>query len=156
VSDRESTLTKPVRELKAFAKLYLEPNERKTVSFTLNRHDFESYDPNLHEWTLEEGFYDISAGLSSRDIQAECTVYAQVKSPYFYGAGTSVKIIMENPQLKDVLYSFFNEMNLQWTAILSSYEYTAQDTIEKILDQEKCPVEAREKLYAQLGAVRKV
>lgn len=155
VSDKESTLTKPVRELKAFEKLYLEAGERKKVSFTLDRHAFESYDPNLRAWTLEEGFYTISAGLSSRDIQADCTVYADVKSPYSYGNTTSVKIIMENESLREILYAFFDEMKLDITAFLSSYEYTAQDTVEKVLDGVKCPIEARKKLYTKFESIKK-
>ena len=138
VSDKESTLTKPVRELKAFRKIHLEPNERKTVSFSLDRRAFESYDPNLRQWVMEEGFYKIYAGLSSRDLQADCTVYADVVSAYTYGKITSVKVIMENDELKTVLRTFFEETQLPWTAILTSYEYTAQDTIGMILDQVSC------------------
>ena len=155
VSDPESTLTKPVRELKAFRKLCLEPNERKNVSFTLNRHDFESYDPNLHAWTMEEGIYEISAGFSSRDLQAHCIVYADVVSPYSYGADTSVKVIMESEELKAVLSGFFSEKQLPWSAILTSYEYTAQDTIEMILNQVNCTEADRQLLYERFRAVKK-
>lgn len=155
VSDTESTLTKPVRELKAFRKIYLAPNEKKTISFTLNRHAFESYDPNLHRWTMEEGFYEIHAGLSSRDLQASCTVYADVASPYSYGGNTSVKVIMEHEELNQVLHAFFTEHALPWTAILTSYEYTSQDTIGMILGQVQCPEAARETLYRRMRNVKK-
>ncbi len=155
VSDTVSTLTKPPRELKAFRKIHLEPNEKKTVSFTLSRHDFESYDPNLHKWTMEEGFYEIHAGLSSRDVQASCTVYADVESPYSYGENTSVKVIMENDKLKKLLSEFFAENDLPWTAILTSYEYTAQDTIGMILKQVNCVEADRETLYNRMRTVKK-
>lgn len=155
VSDPESTLTKPLRELKAFRKIHLEPGEKKTVSFTLDRHAFESYDPNLHRWVMEEGFYQIFAGLSSRDLQADCRVYADVVSAYTYGESTSVKVIMENHELKAVLSDFFAETRLPWTAILTSYEYTAQDTIGMILDQAGCRAEDRETLYRRMVNVKK-
>ncbi len=155
VSDIESTLTKPVRELKAFRKIYLEPNEKKTVSFSMNRHDFESYDPNLHRWTMEEGFYEIHAGLSSHDLQASCTVYADIESPYSYGENTSVKVIMENDELKTVLSEFFAETGLPWTVILTSYEYTAQDTIGMILEQVNCAESNRGILYSRMCNVKK-
>lgn len=155
VSDKESTLTKPVRELKAFRKIHLAPNEKKTVSFALNRQAFESYDPNLHQWTMEEGFYEIYAGLSSRDLQASCTVYADVESPYSYGANTSIKVIMENDALRAVIRDFFTETNLPWTAILTSYEYTAQDTIGMILEQVSCAASDREILYSRMRTVKK-
>ena len=155
VSDMESTLTKPVRELKAFRKIYLEPNEKKIISFTLDRHAFESYDPNMHKWIMEEGFYKIYAGLSSRDLQASCRVYADVESPYAYGENTSVKVIMENDELKTVLCAFFAENQLPWTAILTSYEYTSQDTIGLILEQVNCKESDRETLFSRMRNVKK-
>ncbi len=156
VSDKESTLTKPVRELKAFKKIFLNAGERKIISFALSRHDFESYDPNLHSWTMEEGFYEISAGLSSHDLQADCTVYADVESPYSYGADTSVKVIMEDERLKAAVSGFFAETGLPWTAILTSYEYTAQDTVGMILEQVNCAETDRQILYKQLHSVKKL
>ncbi len=155
VSDVESTLTKPVHELKNFKKIHLEPDEEKTISFRLNRHCFESYNPNLSQWTFEEGYYKISAGLSSRDIQAECTVYADVESPYSYGENTSVRIIMENPQLSAILKDFFAEYNLPWSAILTSFEYTAQDKISMILNQVNCHPADSAELYRRFKDVKK-
>ena len=156
VSDPESTLTKPVKELKAFRKVYLEPQETKTISVTLSHHSFESYDPNLHLWTMEEGYYEIIAGFSSCNLQASCKVYAEVESPYSYGANTSVKIIMERAELKNIVKEFFAEQGLPWAAMLTSYEYTAQDTIELILGQVKCAEEDREEIYQRLRTVEKM
>ena len=156
VSDPESTLTKPMKELKAFRKVYLEPKESKNISVILSRHAFESYDPNLHAWTMEEGYYEITAGLSSRDLQASCKVYAEVVSPYSYGANTSVKIIMEREELKTIVKEFFAEKKFPWAAMLTSYEYTAQDTIELILGQVNCAEEDRNVLYHRLRMVEKL
>ena len=155
ISDSSSTLTKPVRELKAFRKVFLKPGERKTVSFTLPRRAFESYDPNLRQWTMEEGYYEITAGLSSRDLQAGCQIYADVISAYSFGPKTSIKVIMENHELKQILQEFFTEMQLPWSAILTSYEYTAQDTIEMILEQTGCAQDSRQVLYQRFAEVKK-
>lgn len=154
-ADPVSTLTKPVRELKAFRKISLVSGEAVKLSFTLTRRDFESYDPNLHAWTMEEGFYRITAGFSSRDLRAECSVYADVTSPYSYGANTSVKVLMEYAPLKSVLRRFFEKHSLPWSAVLTSYEYTAQDTIGQLLAQHDCPEERRQVLYSALRQVRK-
>lgn len=155
ISDPESTLTKPVQELKAFRKVDLESQESKTLSFTLDRHAFESYDPNLHAWTMEEGYYEIMAGFSSRDIEEGCTVYADVESPYSYGANTAVKIIMEDDRLKEKVQEFFTEKQLPWALMLTSYQYTSQDTIELILDAAKCTADAKAELYGRLRTVEK-
>ncbi len=155
VSDPESSLTKPVRELKAFRKVYLAAGESRELVFTLSRHSFESYDPNLRTWTLEEGSYVISAGFSSCDLQAACTVYADVTSPYTYGADTSNLIIMEHDELRKLVQDFFEKEGISWTLMLTSYEYTAQDPLSLILDRAGCPEVHRQPLYAAMRRVRK-
>ncbi len=155
ISDVFSTLTKPVRELKAFKKVFLKAGECKDISFTLDRHAFESYDPNLHEWTMEEGRYIISAAFSATEQQASCEVYADVESPYSYGAKTSVKIIMENDLLRNCVYDFFKNKGLLWSAMLTSYEYTAQDTIELILTQVGCSDAKKSELYQLMRDIKK-
>ncbi len=155
VSDPTSTLMKPVRELKAFQKISLASGEHRIVTLTLNKSAFESYDPNLHCFTMEEGYYTITAGFSSRDLRASCTVYADVKSPYSYGADTSVLTIMRREELRAEVEQFFTEMQLPWSAVLTSYEYTAQDTIGQILAQVNCDPKSREVLYSRLARIKK-
>lgn len=133
ISDPYSTLTKPIRELKAFRKLLLHAGEAQTLTFILTAKDFASYDPNLHAWITEEGSYQIAVGFSSREIQASCTVYADVTSPYTYGANTTVKVMMETQALQDLCKVFFAKQHFPWSAMLSSYEYTAQDTVSKVI-----------------------
>ena len=104
---------------------------------------------------MEEGYYEIFVGFSSRDMQGACTVYADVESPYSYGANTAVKILMEDDRLKETVQSFFDEKKLPWALMLTSYEYTAQDTIEKILDDAKCTADVKEELYGRLRKIEK-
>lgn len=153
--DPESTLTKPLCELKAFRKVELEAGEEKTLTFTLDRHAFESWDPDLHQWTLEEGSYVIGAGFSATDVQVFTKVYAEVQSPYTYGANTSVKTVCENEELCGILHDFMDENGLAWTAVLSSYEYTAQDTVARIMDMTGCPEEKRAALYELMRTVKR-
>ncbi len=155
VSDPSSTLTKPVRELKAFRKVMLHAGEVQTITFTLTAKDFASYDPDLHTWTTEEGTYHIAAGFSSREMQASCAVYADVTSPYTYGANTSVKVMMEYEPLQTLCKAFFTQQNLPWSAILSSYEYTAQDTVSKIINDCGCSNEQAADLYTQMSQIPK-
>lgn len=155
ISDNESTLTKPVRELKSFAKIALKSGEETEILFNLVKHDFESFDANLMQWVMEEGYYTICAGLSSRDIQAECTVYADVKSPYSYGEQTSVKTIYENDNLRTVTADFFKERNLPWSAILTSYQYTSQDKIGEVLAKIGCDCDCICELCKKFEKVKK-
>ena len=74
VRDEESTVGRPVRELKEFCKVELEPGEEKEVTFTLDSRAFAYYEPKIHDWFVESGVFHIEAGSSSRDIRAEIPV----------------------------------------------------------------------------------
>ncbi len=67
VRDPESRLIRPVKELKGFAKLDLQPGETKTASITLDSRAFAYYDPAYRQWITEDGEFDILVGASSAD-----------------------------------------------------------------------------------------
>ena len=69
ISDLESTLPRPVKELKGFAKVELNPGETKTIDFLLNPRAFSYYDPHRRQWVAEPGEFEIQIGSSSRDIR---------------------------------------------------------------------------------------
>lgn len=62
---------------------------------------------------------------------------------------------MQHPQLQDVVRAFFAEMQLPWSAILTSYEYTAQDTISLILGNHGCSEPQQQVLYAAMRQIPK-
>ncbi len=74
VTDVESSLARPPKELKAFAKVSLQPGESKTVRFTLDRRAFAFYDPYRAGWIVEPGDFEISAGSSSQDIRLKARI----------------------------------------------------------------------------------
>ncbi len=64
------TLTKPEKELKAFAKTgLLRPGESQTLSFVMDSRSLASYDSMASSWVAEAGKYDIKVGASSKDIR---------------------------------------------------------------------------------------
>ena len=69
VRDVQSSLTRPPKELKGFAKLDLKPGESQTVTFTLDERALSFYDPYRKRWVAEPGEFEILAGASSRDIR---------------------------------------------------------------------------------------
>jgi beta-glucosidase len=79
ISAPESTVFKPVRELKRFAKVELQMNESKTVTFTLESRAFAYYNVNVKDWFVESGDYKIEIGASSRDIRLNDTVTIESK-----------------------------------------------------------------------------
>ncbi|GGM98599.1 glycoside hydrolase family 3 C-terminal domain-containing protein [Streptomyces fuscichromogenes] len=74
VGDQEASVDRPVRELKAFAKVLLQPGESVPVRFTLHARDFSFYSPHLRQWVLESGDFDLSVGASSRDLRLTTVV----------------------------------------------------------------------------------
>lgn len=64
IHDRVASLTRPVRELKGFRKIKLEPGESTEVSFTITRRDLEFVGPDL-KWIAEPGVFDVWIAPSS-------------------------------------------------------------------------------------------
>ncbi|WGU96186.1 glycoside hydrolase family 3 C-terminal domain-containing protein [Paenibacillus dendritiformis] len=62
-----SSVVRPVKELKGFAKISLEPGEAAEVSFTLDKRSFAYFNTDIHDWFAESGTYDILVGPSSAD-----------------------------------------------------------------------------------------
>ena len=63
------TVARPAKELKSFAKVMLQPGEKKTVSLKLGSDAFAYYEPNQKGWVAEKGDYKVLVGGSSRDIR---------------------------------------------------------------------------------------
>lgn len=68
VKDELSSVTRPVRELKGFEKVTIEPGEKKMVTFTLNREHLAFYNRNM-EFVTEPGIFQVMVGSSSEDIR---------------------------------------------------------------------------------------
>ena len=67
VRDAESSVDRPIREMKGFAKVGLESGERRTVEFTIGRMDLSFFDPRLGAWHAESGEFAVQIGRHSRD-----------------------------------------------------------------------------------------
>jgi beta-glucosidase len=108
VGDKESTVQRPVQELKAFDKIELEPGESKEVSLTLNNRDFSYYSKVYDRWLAESGEFDILIGSSSRDIRLKGSLKLSNSEKLNYTM-TEFSFFSElwgNPQLKPLLIAF--------------------------------------------------
>ncbi|HUS16413.1 MAG TPA: glycoside hydrolase family 3 C-terminal domain-containing protein, partial [Chloroflexia bacterium] len=74
VHEQAPHLPRPDKELKAFAKVALDPGEEQMVRFTLGPRDFAIYDPRVAAWTVQSGVFRILVGSSSRDIRLHGSV----------------------------------------------------------------------------------
>jgi len=69
VAPKNPLAERPVKELKAFAKVDLAAGEEKTMTLKLNKRSFSRYDTSKKEWVADSGAYGILAGASSSDIR---------------------------------------------------------------------------------------
>lgn len=97
VSDVESTIYRPVKELKGFKKVFLKAGEEKEVSIDLEKRAFAFYNIDAHAWQVESGEFKILVGASSRDIRLTASVNIEStdtfavpdykeSAPSYYGA----------------------------------------------------------------------
>jgi beta-glucosidase len=70
VSDLVASVSRPARELKAFAKVMLEPGESREISLDLPARAFAFWDQPARGWRIEAGAFDVAVGLASDDIRA--------------------------------------------------------------------------------------
>jgi beta-glucosidase len=68
VRDKVSSVTRPVRELRAFGRITLAPGERRTVSFALDRSAFEMWNRQMRR-VVEPGEFEIMVGPNSASTQ---------------------------------------------------------------------------------------
>ena len=80
VTDTETSVRRPPRELKGFAKTAtLAPGEDQTVTFQLRERDLSYWSVREHRWVLEGGTFELKVGASSRDLRL--TTAIQVTAP---------------------------------------------------------------------------
>lgn len=74
VADKESTIYRPVKELRGFKKVFIKAGEEADVTITLDKRAFAYYNVELGDWHVETGEFDILVGASSRDIRLTATM----------------------------------------------------------------------------------
>lgn len=69
IRDPEASLPRPVKELKAFQKIWLKAGEKRHIHFTLHPHMLQFYHPEKGGWIAEKGSFEILIGNASNQIQ---------------------------------------------------------------------------------------
>ena len=69
ISDKKSSLPRPVKELKGFSKVKLAPGEEQTVSFVINKDALSYFDDIKHAWVAEPGQFEAIIAASATDIK---------------------------------------------------------------------------------------
>jgi beta-glucosidase len=108
VHEQRTKVARPEKELKAFAKLALQPGEEKTVSFRLEPRDFAYYDLSTRDWSVNPGRFDLLVGGSSRDLALRQTIDVEVTQPRYpeLTRDSLLKEFVDHPKGK----AFYNEL----------------------------------------------
>ena len=73
IADKECSVERPKKELKAFAKVFLQPGESKVVTLTIGREALSFYDEAVHDWRAEAGTFEALIGNASDNISDKIT-----------------------------------------------------------------------------------
>lgn len=70
ISDLKCSVMRPTKELKGFAKVFLQPGETKTVIIEIDKDDLCYFDAEKHKWVVESGEFKALIGTASDDIKS--------------------------------------------------------------------------------------
>ena len=73
VSDKKASVDRPVKELKAFQKVYLQPGESRDVTLTIGRDALSFFDEATGQWKAEPGTFEALIGTSSQNLPTKCS-----------------------------------------------------------------------------------
>ncbi len=135
ISDEKSTLPKPIKELKDFAKVYVKPGESKEVTFTLDKSCLSSYDSDLGQCIAEEGYYNVIIAGSSDEADSwdSVRIYLDTKSPYSYSIDTAIKVIYDNEPLRNLTKKLWSAYGMDVAMLDNDYQYTAHRKLSQVL-----------------------
>jgi beta-glucosidase len=82
VGEKSPSVPRPLKELKGFDKVFLQPGQSQTVTIHLNQRSFAFFNTSKHLWDAEPGVYNVSVGASSQDIRlaGQVTLHTNITS----------------------------------------------------------------------------
>lgn len=105
ISAKEGQVIRPVRELRAFKKISLNPGETKTVVLELDGRAFSYWNTEIHDWYMEPGSYKIQIGKSAQEIllEKEVQIRTERKLPRSYTLNSTLGEVMKDERGQHLL-----------------------------------------------------
>jgi beta-glucosidase len=99
VQEAAPRVIRPVKELKSFHKVSLDPGQSQDVRFALDRRAFAHWDRRNRQWRADPGAFRILVGASSRDIrlEAEVQVHSRARAHGDYDRSTPLGDLYDHP-----------------------------------------------------------
>lgn len=111
VSDIESTLLRPKKELKSFKKIFLEAGETKNIQLKISSDDLACYDTCLGKFITEPGKFEILIGTSSKDIYLKGIVTVDCPNPYRITEKTEISKFITDQTAINIMMKYFPEID---------------------------------------------
>jgi len=137
VHDVASTVFRPEKELKGFAKVDLLPGEEQEVRVVLNGRSFAFYDVTQKEWVIEAGEFDILVGSSGQDIRLTETIHllsGQEASPVDKGKLTPYYQLTKGMPVSQDVFAALNGRSLPANVQPQKGSYTLNTPIGDMQD----------------------
>lgn len=133
VRDVESSVGRPIRELKAFEKVELNPGEEKTISIMLDKKAFAYFEIRLNDWHVESGQFVIEVGASSRDIRLSelVEVISTIEIPHIFTSQSTLGEIAQTSKGKALMEQMSQSQKQRNTANLSESTREMMETVRK-------------------------
>ncbi len=112
VSDKNGTAGRPVKELKGFSKVELQPGETKTVEFTITARDLSFYHEGLGDWYAPSGTYEVMIGHASDEIAltGEIPFKTDKRLPMFVNGATTIGELLAHPVTAPIVGQMMQKM----------------------------------------------
>ncbi len=100
IAVKSCEVLRPVKELRGFDKVALEPGETKKVTFTLNQRDFSYWNDEAHCFHMEAGQFEIQIGASAHDVILQIPVeteWEDIHEDIVYSLTTLIGDMVKHP-----------------------------------------------------------
>jgi len=130
VADPSCSYDRPVKELKGFAKVYLEAGEEKEVTITLTKQDFSGYYTAFGEWIAVPGEFEILIGTSAENIAVSKTIDIHCRNPFGLSEHSAIGTIAADAEAVSAINEIIEDDIVAMTRV--AIEFAPDRTIKKL------------------------
>ncbi len=135
VSAPENNIFKAKKELKAFIKVFLQPNEKKTVILKLNKRSFSFYNADTKQYEIENGTYTIYVGNSSRNLLLSKNI--KIDSVNYYKKRIDDYFDFKDINISDNAFEELLGRKLNPINVKASKPYNLNNNLRDLLDENR-------------------
>lgn len=128
-------LPRPLRELKAFQKVFLTRGEKRTLDFEISINQMAAFDPRFKCWVTERGVYKFELGWDSRNLPLNAEVEIQGSTIYDYGKSTPIWQIMGDPMAYGILKEAFTPFGVRHEDFADCLKYFPDKELETVISE---------------------